>query len=98
MPFDLPPLLKLAPPSFRHPERVPLTASRQVVRSGNIYVDCTVKFATVGGTAKAGQDYTPVKGVLKFAAGSTSREIEVPPLRRDECPHVVRMNVLMWSG
>ncbi|MGM9445395.1 glycoside hydrolase family 3 protein [Streptomyces murinus] len=45
----------------------------------------TVTYATGGGTATAGQDYTPVSGTLTFPAGTPSgstRTIEVPT-RRD---------------
>ncbi|MGW0133825.1 glycoside hydrolase family 3 protein [Streptomyces sp. NPDC003299] len=41
----------------------------------------TVTYATRGGTATAGQDYTPVSGTLTFPPGTasgTSRTIEVP--------------------
>ncbi|MFH8338196.1 glycoside hydrolase family 3 protein [Streptomyces sp. AM6-12] len=45
----------------------------------------TVTYATGGGTATAGRDYTPVSGTLTFPAGTpsgTTRTIEVPT-RRD---------------
>ncbi|MEU8031972.1 CIA30 family protein [Streptomyces sp. NPDC049099] len=45
----------------------------------------TVAYTTQGGTATAGQDYTPVSGTLTFPAGTasgTARTIEVPT-RRD---------------
>ncbi|UFR02092.1 glycoside hydrolase family 3 C-terminal domain-containing protein [Streptomyces sp. Go40/10] len=45
----------------------------------------TVTYATAGGTATAGEDYTPVSGTLTFPAGTASgtvRTIEVPT-RRD---------------
>ncbi|GHE14891.1 glycoside hydrolase family 3 N-terminal domain-containing protein [Streptomyces alanosinicus] len=44
----------------------------------------TVTYATGGGTATAGQDYTPVSGTLTFPAGTasgTARTIEVPTRR-----------------
>jgi beta-glucosidase len=48
----------------------------------------TVTYATDGGTATAGHDYTPVSGTLTFPAGSPSgaaRTIEVPT-RTDKAP------------
>jgi aryl-phospho-beta-D-glucosidase BglC (GH1 family) len=40
----------------------------------------TVAFATVDGTVKQGQDYTPVSGTLTFAPGETQKTIAVPLL------------------
>ncbi len=38
----------------------------------------TVHYATVDGSAKAGQDYTPVTGTLTFNAGETRKQIQIP--------------------
>ena len=43
----------------------------------------TVDYATGGGSATAGQDYTGVYGRLRFAAGETSKTIEVAVLDDD---------------
>ena len=37
----------------------------------------TVKYATANGTATAGQDYTAAKGTITFAAGETSKTVNV---------------------
>jgi Big-like domain-containing protein/Calx-beta domain-containing protein len=38
----------------------------------------TVNYATAGGTATSGTDFTAVSGTLTFAAGTTTRPIQVP--------------------
>jgi hypothetical protein len=38
----------------------------------------TVNFATVDGTARAGEDYEAVAGMLTFASGQNRKEIMVP--------------------
>lgn len=38
----------------------------------------SVVYATTGGSAAEGADYTPVRGVLDFAAGQLSRTVRVP--------------------
>ena len=40
--------------------------------------DVTVKYGTVDGTAKAGEDYTATSGTLTIKAGETSGEVKVP--------------------
>ncbi|MFF8593214.1 glycoside hydrolase family 3 N-terminal domain-containing protein [Streptomyces sp. NPDC015220] len=54
-----------------------------VATTGSAPIDepVTVAYATAGGTADPGRDYTPVSGTLTFPAGTasgTSRTIEVP--------------------
>ncbi len=54
------------------------TATVIVTRSGGTSGRATVEYATADGTAKAGEDYTPVRGVLRFAEGQSVRTISVP--------------------
>lgn len=49
-----------------------------VVRTGGSSGDLTVQYATVNGTALAGQDYTSTSGALTFTAGQTSKTIQIP--------------------
>jgi hypothetical protein len=51
-----------------------LTVTRAGANTGAASVD----FATADGSAQAGQDYTAASGTLSFAAGETSKSIEVP--------------------
>lgn len=55
-------------------------ALRVTVRRGNDLALglFTVDYATVDGTALAGQDYVATNGTLAFAAGELSRSFEVP--------------------
>ncbi|MFD1661354.1 glycoside hydrolase family 3 N-terminal domain-containing protein [Streptomyces caeni] len=57
-----------------------------VATTGNVPLDepVTVTYATAGGTAEPGTDYTPVDGTLTFPAGTasgTTHTVEVPTLR-----------------
>jgi hypothetical protein len=56
------------------------TGTVTVVRSGGSGGTVTVAYATGGGTAVPGTDYTPVSGVLTFQPGQTSKTIAVPIL------------------
>jgi ELWxxDGT repeat protein len=49
-----------------------------VVRLGNTAGTAIVQYATGGGTAAPGTDYTPVSGTLMFNPGETSKTISVP--------------------
>ena len=49
-----------------------------VTRTGGTEGSATVQYATSPVTATAGVDYTPVSGTLTFAAGETSRWIDIP--------------------
>lgn len=51
-----------------------------VLRSGGGAGSLTVDFATTNGTALAGHDYTSTSGTLTFAAGETSKTIQIPIL------------------
>ena len=44
----------------------------------------TVRYATVDGSATAGQDYTASSGALRFNAGETTQEIRVPIIDDDD--------------
>lgn len=54
------------------------TFSFVVSLSRALTANVTADFATVDGTALAGQDYTAVSGTLTFAPGETSKTIDVP--------------------
>ena len=49
-----------------------------VLRTGGTAGTLTVDFATTNGTAIAGQDYTSTSGTLTFAAGETTKTIQIP--------------------
>ena len=53
---------------------VPFAVTLSRAASGAVTVD----YATADGTATAGEDYTATSGTLTFAAGETSKTIEVP--------------------
>ena len=46
----------------------------------------TVEYATAGGTAVPGVDYTPVSGTLTFSLGVTARDLHGPDHRRPFAP------------
>jgi hypothetical protein len=48
-----------------------------VLRSGDTSGAVNVAFATSNGTAKEGKDYVATQGVLRFAAGETSKSVPV---------------------
>jgi Calx-beta domain len=49
-----------------------------VTRAGANSAPATVAFATADGTAKAGKDYTAQSGTVAFAAGETTKRVEIP--------------------
>ncbi len=49
-----------------------------VLRTGDVSSSTSVNYATTDGTATAGIDYTGVSGTLTFAAGETSKSINIP--------------------
>jgi hypothetical protein len=49
-----------------------------VLRSGGATGNLTVDYATVDGTAIAGQDYTARSGTFTFTTGETSKTIQIP--------------------
>lgn len=59
------------------------TLAVTVVRSDHVYGEITVAFATVAGTALAGEDYVATNGTLTLASGQTSAVIPVSILDDD---------------
>ncbi len=55
----------------------------------------TVGYATGGGTAKPGVDYTSVSGTLQFAAGQTAATIAVPLLNNPNASGNLTFNVVL---
>lgn len=49
-----------------------------VLRTGGLSGNLTVEYATVDGTAVAGQDYTANSGTLTFTGNQTSKTIQIP--------------------
>jgi photosystem II stability/assembly factor-like uncharacterized protein len=49
-----------------------------VLRTGGSTGSLSIQYATVNGTAVAGQDYTSTSGTLTFAGGETSKTIQIP--------------------
>jgi len=56
------------------------TAHITVSRIDAAESDLVVNYASTDGSARAGRDYTATSGILTFAAGETSRTIDVPIL------------------
>ena len=68
-----------------------------VQRGDDLYLPFTVNYATVDGTALAGQDYVAVAGTLQFGAGETNKQIAITILddkleEREEQFHLVLSN------
>ncbi|HEX8163698.1 MAG TPA: Calx-beta domain-containing protein [Pyrinomonadaceae bacterium] len=55
-------------------------ATVTVARTGDTTGAVTINYATEGGTATPGSDYTAVSGTLTFAAGETTKTFAVPIL------------------
>ncbi len=55
-------------------------ASISVIRQGGSAGTVSVNYATTGGSAKSGVNYTPVSGTLTFAPGQTAASFTVPLL------------------
>lgn len=49
-----------------------------VTRSGNTAIAASAAYATAGGTATSGADFTATSGTISFASGQTSATINVP--------------------
>ena len=60
----------------------------------------TVDYATVDGTAKAGEDYTAMRGTLTFAAGETGKTVSVAVLddAHDEGEETMRLRLSNAAG
>ncbi|HEY6187057.1 MAG TPA: SBBP repeat-containing protein [Pyrinomonadaceae bacterium] len=71
-----------------------------VTRLGNTSVPVTVDFATTGGTAQAGVDYTPRSGTLSFPSGVNSRSfvINITNDSADEADETVDLVLSNPSG
>jgi hypothetical protein len=77
--------LSVVPPGrFEHGSAAPsvseaaVEAGLVVQRAAGSEGRATVEYATSDGSATAGEDYTPVSGMLDFAAGETSKTVNVP--------------------
>ncbi len=74
-----PGVLSFAQPSFSAAENSG-GASISVIRQGGSAGTVSVNYATTGGSAKSGANYTPVSGTLTFAPGQTAASFTVPLL------------------
>ena len=55
-------------------------ATITVMRKGGSVGNLTVDYATIDGSATAGQDYTSTSGLLNFNGGETSKSFQIPIL------------------
>jgi uncharacterized repeat protein (TIGR01451 family) len=55
-------------------------ATITVIRTGGLQGDVQVQYATGGGTAKPGLDYTPTSGTLDFPDGVSTQSFTIPVL------------------
>jgi hypothetical protein len=53
-------------------------ATITVLRNGGSSGNLTVDYATMNGTATAGQDYTSISGSLTFSNGETTKTLQIP--------------------
>ncbi|MDX1950577.1 MAG: Calx-beta domain-containing protein [Verrucomicrobiota bacterium] len=53
------------------------TVTLTVIRTGDTSTNSTVQYATQGGTASAGTDYTTTSGTITFAVGETNKTFNV---------------------
>jgi hypothetical protein len=69
-----------------------------VQRTGNVSVTADVDYATSEVTAQDGTDFSAVTGTLHFAAGESSKTIDVPLLHNVDAPDGVRFDVEITGG
>ena len=79
---DIAGAIKLGAAAYSVSESGPV-ATITVTRSGGTASGVTVDYATGGGSAAAGSDYTTTSGTLNFGAGQLSQVITVPILDDD---------------
>ena len=76
------------------------TAVLTVTRSGSLTQSSSVAYQTAGGSAQVGIDFSAVSGVINFAPGQTTAQIEIPiiadasgvPLEKEELFQVELFN------
>lgn len=73
-----PPIISIANASYDEGDSGSSKAALTVSLSSSSTQTVTVKYSSVDGTAQAGSDYQSVKGTLVFAAGETSKTIQIP--------------------
>lgn len=79
IPADPPlPVIALATTSVTVSDATSTTVSITVTRTGDLTLPSTVAYATAGGSATAGKDFTAVSGTITFAAGQSSQTISIP--------------------
>jgi hypothetical protein len=77
---DLPPSISVGNASLTEGNSGSSSMTFTVTLSAPSGLEVSVGYATAPGTAAAGSDYTHVSGTLTFAAGLTSRTVNVPIL------------------
>jgi hypothetical protein len=70
-------MFRFSSPTFSVVENQP-TATITVTRIGGSAGSVSVNYATMGGTATAGSDYTTTSGTLNFANGEVSKTFTIP--------------------
>jgi len=73
----VPSMLQFSAPSYTVHESSSLKTLVTVKRTGSLTGTVTVNYATGGGTATPGSDYTPTSGTLSFAEGETTKTFTV---------------------
>ncbi|HEX7333081.1 MAG TPA: SBBP repeat-containing protein [Pyrinomonadaceae bacterium] len=69
-----------------------------VLRKGGSTGSLSVDYATIDGTATAGQDYTATSGTLTFNGGETSQTIQIPILNDDVTESFETFTVVLRNG
>jgi hypothetical protein len=73
----VPSTLQFSAPGYTIAEGSSLKTLVTVMRTGGVNGAATVNYATGGGTATPGSDYTPTSGTLSFAEGETTKTFTV---------------------